>query len=68
MQNSGLAATLGKRYFSPLTALPGALFSVRHKIADSLLAGYRPGKAVATQCTVARGIPLSFSQPRPRAK
>ncbi|SQA98248.1 bile acid transporter [Cedecea neteri] len=31
MQNSGLAATLGKIYFSPLAALPGALFSVWHK-------------------------------------
>lgn len=28
MQNSGLAATLGKLYFGPLAALPGAIFSV----------------------------------------
>ncbi|MFO6285500.1 bile acid:sodium symporter, partial [Pseudomonas aeruginosa] len=27
MQNSGLAAALGKIYFGPLAALPGALFS-----------------------------------------
>ncbi|MFC0139970.1 ketopantoate/pantoate/pantothenate transporter PanS [Erwinia mallotivora] len=46
MQNSGLAATLGKLYFSPLAALPGALFSVWHNLSGSLLAGYWSGKAV----------------------
>jgi BASS family bile acid:Na+ symporter len=40
MQNSGLAATLGKIYFSPLAALPGALFSVWHNLSGSMLAGY----------------------------
>ncbi|PIJ48430.1 bile acid:sodium symporter [Erwinia sp. OLTSP20] len=45
MQNSGLAATLGKIYFSPLAALPGALFSVWHNLSGSLLAGYWSGKA-----------------------
>ncbi|WP_114192438.1 ketopantoate/pantoate/pantothenate transporter PanS [Edaphovirga cremea] len=44
MQNSGLAATLGKIYFSPLAALPGALFSVWHNLSGSLLAGYWSGK------------------------
>lgn len=44
MQNSGLAATLGKLYFSPLAALPGALFSVWHNLSGSLLAGYWSGK------------------------
>ncbi|KAA8995355.1 ketopantoate/pantoate/pantothenate transporter PanS [Affinibrenneria salicis] len=44
MQNSGLAATLGKMYFSPLAALPGALFSVWHNLSGSLLAGYWSGK------------------------
>jgi BASS family bile acid:Na+ symporter len=39
MQNSGLAATLGKLYFSPLAALPGALFSVWHNLSGSVLAG-----------------------------
>src|ERR1700754_41908 len=39
MQNSGLAATLGKLYFTPLAALPGALFSVWHNLSGSLLAG-----------------------------
>jgi BASS family bile acid:Na+ symporter len=40
MQNSGLAAILATTYFSPLAALPGALFSIWHNISGSLLAGY----------------------------
>ncbi|WP_075182836.1 ketopantoate/pantoate/pantothenate transporter PanS [Pantoea sp. 1.19] len=44
MQNSGLAATLGKLYFSPLAALPGALFSVWHNLSGSLLAGWWSGR------------------------
>ncbi|GAB7129331.1 ketopantoate/pantoate/pantothenate transporter PanS [Silvimonas sp. JCM 19000] len=40
MQNSGLAATLGKLYFGPLAALPGALFSVWHNLSGAMLAGY----------------------------
>ncbi|MEZ2575485.1 ketopantoate/pantoate/pantothenate transporter PanS [Buttiauxella ferragutiae] len=46
MQNSGLAATLGKIYFSPLAALPGALFSVWHNLSGSILAGYWSGKPI----------------------
>ncbi|GAA0901229.1 ketopantoate/pantoate/pantothenate transporter PanS [Rothia nasimurium] len=46
MQNSGLAATLGKLYFSPLAALPGALFSVWHNLSGSMLAGYWSGRPV----------------------
>src|SRR5471032_1866156 len=44
MQNSGLAATLGKLYFTPIAALPGALFSVWHNLSGSLLAGYWAGR------------------------
>lgn len=40
MQNSGLAVALASQYFSPLAALPGALFSVWHNLSGSLLAGY----------------------------
>ncbi|RKR06929.1 BASS family bile acid:Na+ symporter [Kushneria sinocarnis] len=40
MQNSGLAASLAAQFFSPVAALPGALFSVWHNISGSLLAGY----------------------------
>ncbi len=43
MQNSGRT---GKIYFSPLAALPGALFSVWHNLSGSLLAGYWSGKPV----------------------
>lgn len=46
MQNSGLAATLGKLYFTPVAALPGALFSVWHNFSGSLLSGYWSGKPV----------------------
>lgn len=40
MQNSGLAATLGKLYFGPMAALPGALFSVWHNLSGSMIAAY----------------------------
>jgi len=40
MQNSALASTLGATFFSPLSALPGAVFSVWHNISGSLLAAY----------------------------
>ena len=49
MQNSGLAAALGKIYFGPLAALPGALFSVWHNLSGSLLAGYWSGKPIDEQ-------------------
>lgn len=48
MQNS-TAAALGKIYFSPLAALPGALFSVWHNLSGSLLAGYWSGKPIDDQ-------------------
>jgi len=44
MQNSGLAAALGKLYFTPLAALPGALFSVWHNLSGSMLAGFWRGR------------------------
>ena len=40
MQNSGLGVALAVKYFSPVAALPGALFSIWHNIAGSILAGY----------------------------
>jgi len=48
MQNSGLAAALGKLYFSPLAALPGALFSVWHNLSGSLLAGFWAARPTGT--------------------
>jgi BASS family bile acid:Na+ symporter len=55
MQNSGLAATLGKLYFSPLAALPGALFSVWHNLSGSVLAGYWAGKPARGSSRDAQG-------------
>ncbi len=54
MQNSGLAATLGKLYFSPLAALPGAIFSVWHNLSGSLLAGYWSGRPVKKDAEIAK--------------
>lgn len=47
MQNSGLAATLGRVYFSPLAALPGAIFSIWHNISGSVLAAFWSARPVA---------------------
>ena len=38
MQNSGLAVALALLHFSPLAALPGAIFSVWHNLSGSILA------------------------------
>lgn len=38
MQNSGLAVALASKYFSSLSALPGAIFSIWHNLSGSLLA------------------------------
>lgn len=38
MQNSGLAVALAMKYFAPLAALPGAVFSIWHNLSGSLLA------------------------------
>jgi bile acid:Na+ symporter, BASS family len=61
MQNSGLAATLGKLYFTPIAALPGALFSVWHNLSGSMLAGYwagRPAKGSTRGENAAEGAAL----------
>ena len=44
MQNSGLGVALALKYFSPLAALPAALFSIWHNIIGSLIAAYWAGK------------------------
>ncbi len=38
MQNSGLSVALALKYFTPLAALPGAVFSIWHNLSGSLLA------------------------------
>jgi BASS family bile acid:Na+ symporter len=44
MQNSGLSVALALKYFSPLAALPGALFSIWHNLSGSLFAAYWRGR------------------------
>ena len=45
MQNSGLGAALAVAHFSPLAAVPSAIFSVWHNISGPLLATYWSWKA-----------------------
>lgn len=40
MQNSGLAASLATAHFSPLAALPAAVFSVWHNVTGAVLAAW----------------------------
>ncbi|NTF44317.1 bile acid:sodium symporter family protein [Rhizobium rhizogenes] len=40
MQNSGLGAALATAYFSPIAAVPSAIFSVWHNISGALIANY----------------------------
>lgn len=40
MQNSGLASGLAATFFTPVAALPGAVFSVWHNLAGALVAGW----------------------------
>lgn len=40
MQNSGLGAALATAHFSPLAAVPSAIFSVWHNISGPILATY----------------------------
>ncbi|MGO1321245.1 MAG: bile acid:sodium symporter family protein [Galactobacter sp.] len=40
MQNSGLAAGLAAKYFTPEAALPGAVFSIWHNLSGAVLAMY----------------------------
>ncbi|WP_284976897.1 bile acid:sodium symporter family protein [Arthrobacter sp. efr-133-TYG-104] len=40
MQNSGLAATLATAHFSPLAALPSAVFSLWHNVSGAIVAAF----------------------------
>ncbi len=40
MQNSGLAVALALKFFTPMAALPGAMFSLWHNVSGALLAGW----------------------------
>jgi len=46
MQNSGLSVALAVKYFSPMSALPGAIFSIWHNIGGAVLAGYWASRPV----------------------
>lgn len=39
LQNSGLAVALAMKFFTPITAVAGSLFSIWHNISGSILAG-----------------------------
>lgn len=45
MQNSGLAASLAAAHFSPLAALPAAVFSVWHNVSGSVVAAWMAHRA-----------------------
>jgi BASS family bile acid:Na+ symporter len=40
MQNSGLAVALAIKFFTPVAALPGALFSIWHNVSGSVLSAW----------------------------
>lgn len=44
MQNSGLSVALALQYFSAVSALPAALFSIWHNLSGSMFASYWQGK------------------------
>jgi len=46
MQNSGLGVALATKYFTAITALPAAFFSIWHNITGSLLAAYWTRKSL----------------------
>ena len=48
MQNSGLGVTLANQFFQPLSALPGALFSLWHNLSGIVLAKYWSREKQAT--------------------
>jgi BASS family bile acid:Na+ symporter len=49
MQNSGLAASLATAHFSPLAALPAAVFSVWHNVSGALAAAWMSYRARRTK-------------------
>lgn len=47
MQNSGLSVALALKFFTPLSALPGALFSLWHNVSGIFFASYFAKKSAA---------------------
>ncbi|GAA1362609.1 bile acid:sodium symporter family protein [Streptomyces beijiangensis] len=55
MQNSGLAASLATAHFSPLAALPAAIFSVWHNVSGALVAAWMSYRARKSEAAEAAG-------------
>lgn len=55
LQNSGLAAALAMKFFTPVSAVPGTIFSIWHNLSGSLLAGYWAKKGETTSSK--QGLP-----------
>ncbi|MGG5172457.1 bile acid:sodium symporter family protein [Pseudarthrobacter sp. J1738] len=49
MQNSGLAATLAAAHFSPLAALPSAVFSLWHNVSGAIVAAWLARRPITDQ-------------------
>ncbi|MET3936513.1 bile acid:sodium symporter family protein [Arthrobacter sp. OAP107] len=62
MQNSGLAATLATAHFTPLAALPSAVFSLWHNISGAIVAAWLARKPLPGQPDVP-GKPEVPAQP-----
>lgn len=63
MQNSGLGVALALKYFGPIAALPGAIFSIWHNISGSILSGLwrmQTEMKIRTAETQRRGSVKSF--------
>ncbi len=56
MQNSGLGAALATAYFSPLAAVPSAIFSVWHNISGALIANYFAGRSKGDEAAPAQVV------------
>ncbi|MGW7600721.1 bile acid:sodium symporter family protein [Streptomyces antimycoticus] len=55
MQNSGLAASLAAAHFSPLAALPAAVFSVWHNVSGAVVAAWMSYRARGAEQRAANG-------------
>ncbi|WP_256064721.1 MULTISPECIES: bile acid:sodium symporter family protein [unclassified Streptomyces] len=67
MQNSGLAASLATAHFSPLAALPAAVFSVWHNVSGALVAAWMSHSARRDQ-REAGTRPATATAPRAAAE
>lgn len=52
MQNSGLAATLATAHFSPLAALPSAVFSLWHNVSGAIVAAWLARRPIRNEAGV----------------